>query len=332
MVREARRRRGRGPAARRGDDRQGHRDHPVAQARDGSASSGRRGTSPRSTTPSSSWSSTAAPPRWRRSSRCPGRPRRRRSRPAVRSRRRGPGGRGRAVHRAAPGGNGKALAAPAVRALARELGVDLQQVAGHRARGQGHQGRRAARSSTAGQAGAGRGPAGCGRRRPGHAWRSSRSAACAGASPRRWRSPSGRRPTSPSSSRWTRPSSSRMKDRMATGAAAEGVKLTFLPFVLKAAVAALRKFPQLNASFDEAAGRDPPQALVRPRHRRGHRPGAHRAGGPARRPALHRRPGARDRAAGRRQPGRAARVRRTSGTPPSRSPAWARSAACSPPR
>jgi pyruvate dehydrogenase E2 component (dihydrolipoamide acetyltransferase) len=32
------------------------------------------------------------------------------------------------------------------------------------------------------------------------------------------------------------------------------VKITFLPFVLKAAVAALRKFPQLNASFDEARG------------------------------------------------------------------------------
>jgi pyruvate dehydrogenase E2 component (dihydrolipoamide acetyltransferase) len=44
------------------------------------------------------------------------------------------------------------------------------------------------------------------------------------------------------------------KDRMARGAAAEGVKLTFLPFVLKAAVAALRKFPQLNASFDEERG------------------------------------------------------------------------------
>jgi len=45
-----------------------------------------------------------------------------------------------------------------------------------------------------------------------------------------------------------------LKDRMAKGAEAEGVKVTFLPFVLKAAVAALRKFPQLNASFDEARG------------------------------------------------------------------------------
>ncbi len=45
-----------------------------------------------------------------------------------------------------------------------------------------------------------------------------------------------------------------LKERMGKGAEAEGVKITFLPFVLKAAVAALRKFPQLNASFDEARG------------------------------------------------------------------------------
>jgi pyruvate dehydrogenase E2 component (dihydrolipoamide acetyltransferase) len=45
-----------------------------------------------------------------------------------------------------------------------------------------------------------------------------------------------------------------MKEGMARGAAAHGVKITFLPFVLKAAVAALRKFPQLNASFDEERG------------------------------------------------------------------------------
>jgi pyruvate dehydrogenase E2 component (dihydrolipoamide acetyltransferase) len=33
-----------------------------------------------------------------------------------------------------------------------------------------------------------------------------------------------------------------------------GVKLSFLPFIVKATVAALEKFPQLNASLDEAAG------------------------------------------------------------------------------
>jgi pyruvate dehydrogenase E2 component (dihydrolipoamide acetyltransferase) len=35
---------------------------------------------------------------------------------------------------------------------------------------------------------------------------------------------------------------------------ARGVKLSFLPFVIKATVAALQKFPQLNATLDEAAG------------------------------------------------------------------------------
>lgn len=36
--------------------------------------------------------------------------------------------------------------------------------------------------------------------------------------------------------------------------APEGVKLSFLPFIVKATVAALEKFPQLNATLDEAAG------------------------------------------------------------------------------
>jgi pyruvate dehydrogenase E2 component (dihydrolipoamide acetyltransferase) len=43
----------------------------------------------------------------------------------------------------------------------------------------------------------------------------------------------------------------KLKDRMAAAAREEGVKVTFLPFVLKATVAALRKFPRLNASLDE---------------------------------------------------------------------------------
>lgn len=36
--------------------------------------------------------------------------------------------------------------------------------------------------------------------------------------------------------------------------AAEGIKVTYLPFVMKAMVAALRKYPILNSSLDEAAG------------------------------------------------------------------------------
>ncbi len=46
----------------------------------------------------------------------------------------------------------------------------------------------------------------------------------------------------------------KVKDRVATAARAEGVKLTFLPFIVKAAVAALKKHPWLNATLDEARG------------------------------------------------------------------------------
>jgi len=43
----------------------------------------------------------------------------------------------------------------------------------------------------------------------------------------------------------------KVKDRIAAAAKAEGVKVTFLPFVMKAAVAALRRFPKLNATMDD---------------------------------------------------------------------------------
>jgi pyruvate dehydrogenase E2 component (dihydrolipoamide acetyltransferase) len=43
----------------------------------------------------------------------------------------------------------------------------------------------------------------------------------------------------------------RVKDRIAVAAREEGVKVTFLPFVVKAVVAALRKHPKLNASMDD---------------------------------------------------------------------------------
>ncbi len=46
----------------------------------------------------------------------------------------------------------------------------------------------------------------------------------------------------------------RVKERLAEAARAEGVKLTFLPFILKASVAALRKHPRLNATMDEERG------------------------------------------------------------------------------
>ena len=116
-----------------------------------------------------------------------------------------------AVDRGAPvlPGTGKALATPAVRALAREIGVNLQEV---QATGSGgrvtkddvraHAGPRGGAPEREARSGAriegGRLPA---------SWRSSRSGGCAGASPRRWPPRSGPLPISPSSSRWTPPSS-----------------------------------------------------------------------------------------------------------------------------
>jgi pyruvate dehydrogenase E2 component (dihydrolipoamide acetyltransferase) len=46
----------------------------------------------------------------------------------------------------------------------------------------------------------------------------------------------------------------RLKERFAAAARDEGVRITFLPFVLKAAVAALRKHPRMNATMDEERG------------------------------------------------------------------------------
>jgi pyruvate dehydrogenase E2 component (dihydrolipoamide acetyltransferase) len=46
----------------------------------------------------------------------------------------------------------------------------------------------------------------------------------------------------------------RVKERIAAAAREEGVKVTLLPFVVKAAVVALKKFPYLNATLDEERG------------------------------------------------------------------------------
>ncbi len=46
----------------------------------------------------------------------------------------------------------------------------------------------------------------------------------------------------------------RVKERAAAAAQEQGVKVSFLPFVVKAAVAALKEHPMLNASLDEAKG------------------------------------------------------------------------------
>ncbi|WP_242343997.1 dihydrolipoamide acetyltransferase family protein [Anaeromyxobacter terrae] len=54
----------------------------------------------------------------------------------------------------------------------------------------------------------------------------------------------------------------RVKDRIAAAAKDEGVKVTFLPFIVKAVVAALRKFPRLNATMDDERG----ELVVHRRH------------------------------------------------------------------
>jgi len=45
-----------------------------------------------------------------------------------------------------------------------------------------------------------------------------------------------------------------MRSESKKAAEGQGVKLTFLPFIMKAVVAALKKFPLLNASLDDATG------------------------------------------------------------------------------
>src|SRR5690606_14530303 len=43
-----------------------------------------------------------------------------------------------------------------------------------------------------------------------------------------------------------------LRARLAPAAEAAGVKLTFLPFIVKASIAALKKHPILNAALDES--------------------------------------------------------------------------------
>ncbi|MEO8700652.1 MAG: dihydrolipoamide acetyltransferase family protein [Kofleriaceae bacterium] len=52
-----------------------------------------------------------------------------------------------------------------------------------------------------------------------------------------------------------------VRDRAKSRAAERGVKLNYLPFIVKAVVSGLRKFPQLNASLDEAT-----QEIVRKKY------------------------------------------------------------------
>jgi pyruvate dehydrogenase E2 component (dihydrolipoamide acetyltransferase) len=162
-----------------------------------------------------------------------------------------------AVHRASPGEQGRALATPAVRALARRIGVDLQRVPGTGPGGRVTKDDVQAHSGSNGHG-------------ADHVLQGEAGPVAPGAAPgtvevipvrglrRRIAEKMARSKRTAAHFTFVEQVDATelvaMKDRMARAAGAEGVKVTFLPFVLKATVAALRKFPQLNASFDEERG------------------------------------------------------------------------------
>ena len=174
-----------------------------------------------------------------------------------------PGG---AAGEGAGAGRPKALATPAVRALARELGVDLSAVGGT-----GPGGRvtkddlTAARSRTNGHAH----PAPVPERAPPAPAAPAAARAAEGEAPEEERIPLRglRKRIAENMARSKRTAAHftfveqvdvtelvRVKERIARAAQGEGVKVTFLPFVVKAVVAALRKHPILNASLDDERG------------------------------------------------------------------------------
>ncbi len=150
---------------------------------------------------------------------------------------------------------GKALATPAVRAMARQMGIDIAGVAGSGPGG------RVTKDDLRGRAGTNGHP------QPGVAVPAAAPASTAGAPERRIEViplQGVRRRIAEKMARSKRTAAHftfveqvdvtelvRLKDRMAAAAAKEGVKLSFLPFIVKAAVAALKRHPTLNASLDE---------------------------------------------------------------------------------
>ena len=302
MVREARRRRGGGSAARRGDDRQGHGDHPVAQARQGD------------------------PPPLEGRGRGQGAPRARRA--GARGRRRGSRSRRRAARRR------PRPCPPAAAEVRRDRARGSRRREGAR-----HAGGPGARPRSWGSTSSGS--------RPPVRPEGSRRTTCGDA-----RLANGRAARPPPAAPGTvevvpvRGLRRRIAEKMALskrtaahftfveqvdateprgdeGADGEGRRRRggedhLPPVRAQGGRGRAPEVPAAQRLLRRGARGDPPEALVRPGHRRGHRPGAHRPGGPARRPALHRRPGAGDRPSGRRQPGRQGCARRTWGTPPSR--------------
>ncbi|HEY6100578.1 MAG TPA: dihydrolipoamide acetyltransferase family protein, partial [Anaeromyxobacter sp.] len=171
-------------------------------------------------------------------------------------------------------GAGKALATPAVRAMAREMGVDLKIVPGSGPGG------RVTKDDLAALRGGGNGHARAEQPRPAHfpgpatgpdaptpmPPALARAPAPAGSPAADTRVPlkGVRKKIAENMARSKRTAAHftfveqadvselvRVKERMAAAAKDEGVKVTFLPFVVKAAVAALRRYPKLNATLDE---------------------------------------------------------------------------------
>ena len=139
----------------------------------------------------------------------------------------------------------KPIASPAVRRRAREAGVDLRQV-----RGTGPAGRISHDDLDAFLRGGAQGRASAGARGPPTPRsRPSRSSACAGASPRRWRSPSAASRISPTSRRSTSPRSRRCARRSTRRSAPDRPRLTLLPFLMRALVKAVADFPEMNARY-----------------------------------------------------------------------------------
>jgi pyruvate dehydrogenase E2 component (dihydrolipoamide acetyltransferase) len=169
---------------------------------------------------------------------------------------------------AAPGAEGgvKALATPAVRALARNLGLDL-----HGVQGTGKGGRVTKEDLEAATA---RPAAPANGKAHGENGRAAPLQAPASAPALRQTTPRGeeeriplrglRKRIADNISRSKRTAAHftfveqadvtdlvQVKRRMAEAARADGVRLTYLAFIVKAAVAALKKFPEMNASLDE---------------------------------------------------------------------------------
>ena len=78
-----------------------------------------------------------------------------------------------------------------------------------------------------------------------------------------------------------------MREQSKADYADRGIKLTAMPFVIKAVASSLKRHPMLNASVDMESEPDHLQGIREHRHRRRHRARPRRARAPRRRPQEH---------------------------------------------